>query len=307
MVDVRALLLGAGITPQRESSDEIFALCPMHLVRTGRVDHRPSWSINTVKLVHSCFSCGYSGSIKDLLRDVTGTVPDDIDQEMAKTGFLEKMRRARAEPEEALAPVIPLLTEWSLHHLEDVPQRLLDFRMLQRAAIDAYEVRWQGDTKQWVLPLRSSGGDLLGAQYRQKGNVVTLPEGMKKQHTLFGFRQCEDQNHVAVVESPLDAVRLYGLGIPAVSPLGAWVSNDQVKLLARNFTRVYLALDNDKAGRESSARLRPVLRRAGTAVMAWDYTGLVDDEGHPAKDPGDVADDDMLLGAWKRTVRFGLL
>lgn len=295
--------MGAGITPHRESADEIFAPCPMHQARTGRVDRRPSWSINTTKLLHSCFSCGYAGSLTGLLLELTGSAPDDLEKEVATTGFLQKMADARAKPEETLAPILPILTEWSLRHLDDVPQRLLDFRCLQRAAIDAYEVRWSRDSHQWVMPLRSPEGALLGAQYRQKGNVVTLPAGMEKQHTLFGFKQCEAESYCAVVESPLDAVRLYGLGIPAVSPLGAWVSRDQVQLLARNFTRVYLALDNDKAGQESSERLKPVLKRAGAATIMFDYTGLFREGG---KDVGDVEDDDMLLGAWKRTVRFGL-
>ena len=40
--------------------------------------------------------------------------------------------------------------------------------------------------------------------------------------------------------------------------------------------------------------------------MKWNYEGLMDEEGEPAKDPGDVDDDDLLLASWARTLRMGL-
>jgi hypothetical protein len=129
---------------------------------------------------------------------------------------------------------------------------------------------------------------------------------MEKSVTLFGFHQCRDSDYCAIVESPLDAVRLFGIGVPAVSSLGAWVSKEQVTLLARNFTSVYLAMDDDKTGHKSVEIVAPMLRRAGTVPIPWDYEGLYDDEGVPAKDPGDVASDAMLIASWERTSRMGL-
>jgi len=141
----------------------------------------------------------------------------------------------------------------------------------------------------------------MGAQYRQKGAVYTLPEGMEKRHTLFGYHQARPFDYCAVVESPLDAVRLFQVGVPAVSSLGAWVSAEQVRLLARNFSTVYAALDNDKAGAQGVEILTAGLRKHGCAVVPWDYTGLVDAEGNPAKDVGDVASDAALVASWDRT------
>ena len=306
-LDLRTILEQAGIPPVRETKKEILARCPMHEQRTGKPDHHPSWSINQYTYTHFCFSCGYKGTLNSLLIDVLGEAPEDLEKTLAKEGFIRKMAEAREAPDTVLEPVKPILTEWVLHNIHiDVPERMLSFRHLQRTAIDFYEVRWDTDTKRYVLPLRSVAGELLGAQYRQKGSVYTLPEGIPKSQTFFGFGQCCDQEYCAVVESPLDAVRLFGLGIPALSPLGAWVSKDQIRLLACNFKRVYLALDNDKTGNESCEQLRPALTRAGTAAMKWSYEGLIDEEGEPAKDPGDVDDDDLLLASWARTLRMGL-
>ena len=301
-MDLEGILSVAGIQPLKITSKEMWALCP----NPKHSDHKPSWSINRFTYQHHCFSCGYKGGLTALLEERLGSVPEDLEKTLNVEGFLRKMQEARAKPEETLAPVLPTLTEWALINvMVDVPERLLSFRNLQRTAIDQYEVRWERDTKRWVLPLRSTAGDLLGAQYRQKGSVLTLPEGMAKSKTLFGFPQCYDKSYCALVESPLDAVRLAGLGIPALSSLGAWVSKDQVTLLARNFNRVYLALDNDKAGRDSAAIVSPLLRRAGTVCAPWDYSGMLDEDGKPAKDPGDALTDDMLLQAWSRTQRMG--
>lgn len=111
--------------------------------------------------------------------------------------------------------------------------------------------------------------------------------------TLFGLYEMRQFNRVALVESPLDAVRLYGLGIPAVSSFGAWVSPTQVELLSRNFTSVVMMLDNDKAGKESTIHTAEALRRRGTIAIPFSYRGL------KSKDPGDVEDDNMLLANWE--------
>ena len=301
-MDLEGILNSVGIPPVKVTSKEVWALCP----NPKHSDHKPSWSINRFTYRHNCFSCGYKGGLTELLQERLGAAPPDIEKMLNVEGFLRKMQEARVKPEETLAPVLPTLTEWALAHaMVDVPERLLNFRKLQRSAIDQYEVRWDGGTKQWVLPLRSPAGDLLGAQYRQKGSVLTLPEGMAKSKTFFGFPQCCDNSYCTLVESPLDAVRLAGLGIPALSSLGAWVSKEQITLLGRNFNRVYLALDNDKTGRESAAVIRPLLRKAGTVAHSWDYSGMLDEDGGPAKDPGDAVNDDMLLRSWSSTQRMG--
>ena len=218
------------------------------------------------------------------------------------------MAEVRAAPDRGPRPSRPgILTEWELRNqLADPPARLVEFRKLQVRSDTSYEVRWNRDTRQWVLPIRSPTGHLLGAQYRQKGSVVTLPSGLEKSTTLFGYSAMSQYDHAVLVESPLDAVRLYGLGIPAVSSLGAWVSKEQCRLLARAFAIVYLALDDDSAGRTGTTFAAAVLGHHGAAAVPWRYHNLVDEDGDRAKDLGDVASDEEVMRSWQRTQRWGL-
>ena len=129
---------------------------------------------------------------------------------------------------------------------------------------------------------------------------------MEKGTTLFGYSLMSQYDCVVLVESPLDAVRLYGLGVDAVSSLGAWIIGGAIRLLARSFTTVYMALDDDTAGRKGAEIATRMLRKQGAAVVAWSYHGLTDEEGRKAKDVGDVPDDDALLASWQHTRRCWL-
>ena len=67
--DVQKALLRLGI-PTDQRNSELMGICPMHLERTGREDHNPSWSINLETGVHHCFSCGYKGTLLTLVAEV---------------------------------------------------------------------------------------------------------------------------------------------------------------------------------------------------------------------------------------------
>ena len=300
-LDITSLLEQAGVRQIREGQKEVTALCPMHKERVGKEDSHASWSINRHTFVHHCFSCGYSGTLVSLLVDLQGYAPEDIQTEIAKSSFLrtmEKITKRDEEPEERPP------TEWELSNiLTPVPDRLLTLRQLQRNAVDVYGIRWDPERKSWVLPIRHPDGTLMGVQYRQKGVVLNAPKGMNKAITLFGYNEMMLRSDVWVtlVESPLDAVRLYGLGIPALASFGAWVSDEQVTLLCRNFRRIMLAMDNDKVGRQATDMLRMQFRKRNQPHAVFRYDGLTTADGGIAKDLGDVALDEDILTAYQRS------
>jgi len=140
----------------------------------------------------------------------------------------------------------------------------------------------------------------MGFQFRQKGIVLNHPSGMEKSKTLFGLHLFKNESQITLVESPLDAVRFYNVGVPAVSSFGASISTEQVDLMARNFRIVILALDDDPAGRRSNEIIHRMLKKRGCVVLDFDYKGL------GVKDPGDVESDTDLLNAWNRSISMNL-
>jgi DNA primase len=280
---------------------EVRAYCPAHPERLGKEDRSASFYFNQMKLVGHCFSCDFKTPTLDVLVEyLTGAPAEgDVVLEARKRSLAAEVDRISVRKERELADSVRYM-EWTLsEQFRPVPERLLEIRRILRAAADFFQVRFDREHRCWVLPIRSPRGALWGWQQKQNGGVYNWPKEVKKSDTLFGFHLCES-DRVALVESPLDVVRLHQAGVPAVASFGAGVSNRQVELLARNFGCVVLALDNDSAGLEAMPRLERQLKKR-TGVVRWDYSGLA-----KGKDPGDYSSDEELTTAWKRTLRLGL-
>jgi hypothetical protein len=300
-IDLVPYLQSIGLHVMRVEGLEVRAHCPAHIHRLGREDNSASFYFNQLRLVGHCFSCDWKTPSLDVLVEyVTGSPPDgDVVLEARKRSLAAEVDRISVRKEQELANSVRYM-EWTLsEQFRPVPERLLELRRILRAAADFFQVRFDRDRRCWVLPIRSPRGALWGWQQKSQGGVYNWPKEIKKSDTLFGFHVAE-ADRVALVESPLDVVRLHQAGVPAVASFGAGVSNRQVELLARNFGCVVLTLDNDPAGLEATARVERQLKKR-TGVVRWDYSGLA-----KGKDPGDYGNDEELTTAWKRTLRLGL-
>lgn len=301
-IDLAPYLTTIGVEVIRQvSDDELLCRCPAHRERLGKDDTHPSFYFNQTKLVGKCHSCQWDvGSLDYLVEYVTGSpATDDVVVEARKSSLTDGLRRLTERKREVILSDDPKYMEWALaNKFTGVPTQLLELRRLKLDAVEHFGVRWDREKRCQILPIRSPRGALWGWQQRQQGGVYNYPREVKKSDTLFGF-SIATADRVALVESPLDAVRLHQAGVPAVSSFGAAVSNRQVELLARHFTVVVVALDNDEAGREAASKILPKLRKRIGAIP-WDYTGS------RCKDPGDYTSDEELKATWRRTLRIGL-
>lgn len=273
-----------GIDVDRESLDEIWALCPQHKARTGQEDHKPSWSINSRTGLHSCFSCHYKGNLYTLVRDLRGTSDASL--------FLDALRDAgRYIPESwevdtEIEPRRPddshgqFLNESVFALFTEVPFEVAAAKHLTTSALVAYGVLWNEKNASWVLPFRDPYSKaLIGYQekFTHERKFLNYPPHSKKSETLFGLHLAElfDES-VVVVESPLDAVRAYSVGYSAVAVGGSHLSDRQLELLEQ-FDLVILALDDDEAGNREMDRLdRTVL---GFRHVRADFHGYGKDFG----------------------------
>lgn len=296
MIDVEKILLFLELSLHAQRGSEVNGLCPMHKQRTGKEDRRPSWWINTETGAHICFSCGYKGNIYTLISDVKGidyhdardyvddTAEKPIDSLMKR--IKELPQYVQAEPEQ-----IPM-SEARLAVYTDAPDIELKKRFLKREAVNKHGVRWDTKNEAWILPIRNPiDGSLWGWQEKgARGRFFkNQPAGVKKSKTVFGIEILNYTNELVVVESPLDAVRLTGLGYIAISTFGAIISEDQAKLM-RNSVKIVAAFDNDKAGHTANEQMRGFARKYGMELSYFNYKGI------DVKDVGDMTEEEIERG-----------
>ncbi len=248
--DMEQALNDLGIRVESETDDELKARCPGHFTRVGKTDHRPSWSINRNSGLHHCFSCGYKGSFSSLVADTLGVSEFDADLWTLRNSKVERRSRRKKEP----API----RESALALFVEPPDSALRERQISRQAARHYGILWDPNKSAWVLPIRlplvtrdtSERGELIGWQHKTKHSFRNYPTGVRKSTTLFGIDVVESET-IFLVESPLDAARLYSEGFKGVvASFGVNVSKEQVELL-HGMGMVVLALDNDKPGRQA--------------------------------------------------------
>ena len=166
----------------------------------------------------------------------------------------------------------------------------------RRAASPAESSRYDAPARHflggWVLPIRHP--DTHGLRGWQVKAIAVLDgdtgttKGTEKSRTLFGIDAFEPGNSVILVESPLDVAVLRTFGVPALASFGAGVSQAQRQLLADRSSKVILAMDNDRAGRESTDKLIKAPEFSGKELYRFNYEAAPD-----AKDPGDMSDDEI--------------
>ena len=305
MIDVEKVLLGLDLPHYSQRGVEVNGLCPMHKKRTGKEDHSPSWWINSESGVHICFSCGYKGNIYTLVADVKGISYFDAQDyigESAEVPLDSLMRRIKDLPE-YIQPDEPAIamSEARLAVYTTPPDIELKKRFLVRGAVTVHGVLWDAKNEAWILPIRDPDtGALLGWQEKgARGRFFkNQPAGVKKSKTVFGVQIMSSEHTLIVVESPLDAVRLTGLGHNAISTYGAIISEDQAKIM-RRASKVIAAFDNDKAGHTANEQIRVMARKYGMDLYYFNYRGI------DVKDVGDMTEAEVEHGV--KTAKTSIL
>lgn len=293
--DLLAILESVGVDVTKVGDREITGRCPVHVRVTGREDHSPSWSINSNTGLWLCFSCGAKGTLSSLLTEIAGDIGVSAQQFLIQSSLNTLVDRSKSDKQEATnsSPVVSVNEYYGFSRVSD---NRCESRNLDPDAAWKFGIRWNRDEKSWIIPIVSPMGLLMGWQAKKTGWVRNRPNGVEKGNTLFGIERF--RSPVAIlVESPLDVVRLATTTVVAqgLASFGAHVTDEQSRLLTHLCDTVIVAMDNDKAGIESSKRLYTKLHpRRG--VRWWNYSGTT------AKDIGDMTDEEIVRGFETATV-----
>jgi DNA primase len=295
VIDVEKVLLNLDLPLHAQRGVEVNGLCPMHKKRTGKEDHSPSWWINTESGAHICFSCGYKGNIYTLIADIKGISYFDAQDyigESAEVPLDALMRRIKDLPQYVQPEETIPMSEARLAVYVDPPDIELKKRFLTRESVKIHGVLWDAKNDAWILPIRDpDNGSLLGWQEKgARGRFFrNQPAGVKKSKTVFGVQIMSSKHDLIIVESPLDAVRLTGLGKSAISTFGAIMSEEQAKIM-RRAPKIIAAFDNDKAGHTANEQIRVLARKYGMDLYYFNYKDI------DVKDVGDMTEEEIERG-----------
>jgi DNA primase len=294
-MDIEKTLLSLDLSLYAQRGAEVNGLCPMHKERTGKEDTHPSWWINTETGAHICFSCGYKGNIYTLVKDMLGvTLTGAKEFIKGKSGapIDSLMKRLQELPQYIQAEEPIGMSEARLAVYTDPPEIELKKRFITLESAKTHGVLWDTKNNAWILPIRDPDEFTLWG-WQEKGArgrfFKNQPAGVKKSKTVFGVQILRADEPLIIVESPLDAVRLTGLGYNAISTFGAIISEDQAKLMRRSI-RLIAAFDNDKAGQSANDQILVFAKKYGMELSYFNYKGI------DVKDVGDMTESQIHFG-----------
>jgi DNA primase len=164
--------------------------------------------------------------------------------------------------------------------------RYFEGRRISKESVSSLSLGYSEKQDMVTVPISTpDGSDFVGFVGRSiEGKSFRNTPGLPKSKVLFNLHRNKYKDHVYVVESSFDAIRLHQCGVSAVSTLGSSVSKKQIDLLKKYFNYVILIPDNDDAGRDMSKKITEVLGKQSISI------GLP----NRFKDIGDLADSDIL-------------
>lgn len=242
-------------------------------------DSNPSLHVNIDKEVFNCFSCGYSGSINRLIKDL-GIENYEGPDVSTKQGFklsklkirLDKLRRPREV------------------HLPE-PRAILNhsFKGIGVGTIQDFEIfiTEHYDLRDYVcIPVYQNNKlKFVEGRYRATDNpedkpkYMRLPEGVSVNNILFPLDKVEDFSTVILVEGIFDVIKLHELGYK--NSLCVFGTNNFTNLKVTMLdelecTHVVLMMDGDPSGRLAAKKIQKMLERANIRTSIVDLPEGVD-------------------------------
>jgi DNA primase len=155
-----------------------------------------------------------------------------------------------------------------------------------------------------MFPIMDHQGEVVGFSGRaidknEKGpKYLNSPETpvYNKSKLLYGLYQAKEtvrkEDFAIIVEGNIDIISSYQAGVKnIVAPLGTALTEDQLKLLKRYCTKIYLSFDTDNAGQRALLKSLELAEKVGLQTLAIDF--------------GDYQDVDEMItsgGDWQKIV-----
>ena len=294
---IKSVLKSIGLSIVGETGNDFLCYCPFHSNR-----HTSSFSVSREKGAFICFnpSCGEAGTLQELVKRV-----------MNKNEY-EAMRFISSKEAEALENFDELLSEAMEEKpvFEEFSQETLDrlhssmskeavdylsSRGIDQESIDHFCLGYSASMNMVITPVHSPDGTPIGLVGRSiEGKSFKNSTNLPKSKTLFNIHRAKKiGDHVIVVESSFDAIRVHQAGFPnVVATLGGFLSKEQHSLLNRHFNKITVMTDADQAGRDLGKSIVTKLKFKDLLWASCEYGKIYP---HDAKDAGDMTDEEIKI------------
>ena len=294
---IKSIIQELGLEIVGETFNDFLCYCPFHSNR-----NTSSFSVSREKGAFICFnpSCGEAGTLIELVR------------RMLHKNDYEAIRFIATKETESLENFDDLISDMlsDKPEFEEFSQDTLDRLHIDLAgskqAKDYLESRginidsmkyfglgYSSSMNMVITPVHSPDGTPIGLVGRSiEGKSFKNSSNLPKSKTLFNIHRAKKiGDHVIVVESNFDAIRIHQAGFPnVVAVLGGFLSSDQQHLLNRYFNRITIMTDADKAGRELGFSIANKLKTKDILWASYEYGKIYP---HEAKDAGDMTDEEI--------------
>ena len=289
-IDVVAVI-GARVQLHAQGS-HYMACCPFHGEGTPSFkldDRQGEW-------LWKCFGCGAGGDVIEFVEKFdhcdTKTAIEKMEALVGNTEWREEAEKVRKNFTELSAiagkkkTTIPL-DKWEAkvqalwaskpgldylretRGLDDETIKRLKFGFVQTHVYNIGEGNEEFRDKGWIAIPRIDGDKVVAVKLRSIASKIFSQVNGMDSRALYNIETVTPIAPVYVTEGEFDAAILEMLGFNAVSLTSASstvATDDRIKL--KNAERIYLAGDNDDAGRESTAKLARELCE-NTHILLW--------------------------------------
>ena len=294
---IKSIVKNLGLEIGGETSNDYMCYCPFHSNR-----NTPSFSVSKEKGAYICFnpSCGESGTLIDLVKKVLNKNDYEAIRYVAS-----KEAEALENFDEVMASMFedkPEFVEFSQEKLDSLynelglskpAQEYFKSRNINEDSMHYFKLGYSSQQDMVIVPVHSPEGTpvgLVGRSISEKKfkNSTNLP----RSKTMFNIHRAKKiGDHVVVVESSFDAIRIHQAGFPnVVATLGGHISQDNLNLLNRYFNKIIIMTDADEAGRALGRNISNKLRNKDILWASCSYGKIYP---HDAKDAGDMTEEEI--------------
>ena len=294
---IKSVLKEIGLDISGETSNDFLCYCPFHSNR-----HTSSFSVSKEYGAFICFNpaCGESGTLIELIKRVLNK--NDFQamrlvfskQEEALDNFEEIMAEMfKDKPDFVEFPQSKINELSTSLTLNKVARDYFISRGINESSMSYFELGYSENQNMVTVPVHTLDGLPIGLVGRSiEGKSFKNSTNLPKSKTLFNIHRAKKiGDHVIIVESSFDAIRVHQAGFPnVVATLGGFLSNDQHNLLNRHFNKITIMTDNDLAGRELGSGIAYKLKNKDILWSSFEYGKIYP---HDAKDAGDMTDEEI--------------